>query len=120
MEVQEINGVRALVYPSEGAQFRTDRDAVGLMGVAFEKQASMIVLPVTRLDPDFFRLKTRLAGEFIEKFVNYRVRLVVLGDISEQMNESTALRDFVRESNRGRDIWFLNDLEQLELRLNRR
>src|SRR5215475_3482454 len=98
MEIREINGVRALFHQAEGAQFRTDRDAVGLVAVAFENKASLIVLPVTRLDPDFFRLKTRLAGEFIEKFVNYRVRLVVLGDISEQINGSTALRDFVRES----------------------
>ena len=117
MEVREINGIRALFYPAEGTQFRTDRDAVGLLGVAFENKVSLIVLPATRLDPDFFRLNTRLAGEFIEKFVNYRVRLAVVGDISEQVHESTALRDFVRESNRGRDVWFVNDLEQLELRL---
>jgi len=117
MEIRKIDGVRVLFYPAEGTQFRTDRDAVGLVGVAFEKKASQIVLPATRLDPDFFRLKTRLAGEFIEKFVNYRVRLVVVGDISEHLNECKALRDFVRESNRGRDIWFVNDVEQLELRL---
>jgi hypothetical protein len=77
-----------------------------------------VVIRVGRLDPGFFVLRTGVAGEFVQKFVNYRKRLVVVGDIAAQLAGSDALRDWVREANRGHDIWFLGDLDALEARLS--
>jgi len=115
----ELHGVRVLECAAEGARLRTDRDAVDLIGAAFEHRASLIVLPVERLGDDFFRLRTRIAGEIIQKFVNYRLRLVIVGDISRHLDESSALRAFVNESNRGEHVWFLASLEELDSRLER-
>jgi len=69
------------------------------------------------LADDFFDLSTRLAGEFVQKFVNYGVALAIVGDISAHVAASTALRDSVTESNRGRHLWFAGDLEALAARL---
>ena len=63
--------------------------------------AGRVAIPVARLDPAFFQLATRLAGEVAQKFVNYRIRLAIVGDISPQCAQSKALRDFVHESNQG-------------------
>ena len=54
----------------------------------------------------------------MQKFVNYRRRLAVVGDVSRQLAESSALRDFVREANRGSQLWFLADDGALDDRLN--
>jgi len=70
-----------------------------------------------RLDPAFFQLRTGLAGEILQKFVNYRVRLAILGDFTQPAADSTALRDLIRESNSGRTTWFLPDVAELEARL---
>jgi hypothetical protein len=51
--------------------------------------------------------------------VNYRLRLAVLGDISRHVAESTALRDFVYESNQGNQLWFLGGVEELDERLRK-
>ncbi|MBV8683896.1 MAG: DUF4180 domain-containing protein [Caulobacteraceae bacterium] len=72
------------------------------------------MIPVSRIDDAFFQLRTRLAGGIVQKFVNYRLRLVVLGDISPWTDKSEALQDYVRESNRGRALWFVTDLAELE------
>jgi hypothetical protein len=48
--------------------------------------------------------------------VNYGLRLAVVGDISELLERSGALRDFVRESNRGRQVWFVADEAELAAR----
>ena len=79
--------------------------------------ATLIVIPVECLDDDFFRLQTRIAGELIQKFVQYRRRLAIVGDISRHLAESSALRAFVYESNRGNEVWFLATREELEQRL---
>ncbi|MDA4835826.1 DUF4180 domain-containing protein, partial [Enterobacter hormaechei] len=59
----------------------------------------------------------RIAGEVIQKFVNYQIRLAILGDISAWADTSKPLRDFVYETNRGRSLWFIRDLAELDQRL---
>jgi hypothetical protein len=115
--VREIAGLRVLVCAAEGDPIGADRDAVDLLGEAMSGDANMVAIPVTRLSPAFLDLKTRLAGELLQKFVNYGRRVAIVGDVSAAVARSDALRDFVRESNRGRHIWFVDDLEALKRRL---
>lgn len=75
------------------------------------------MLPVRRLADEFFTLRTGVAGELVQKFVNYRLPVVVVGDISAHVARSIALRDFVTESNRGRQLWFVETMAELEERL---
>jgi hypothetical protein len=103
-----------LYCDTEGKKLRTERDATDLISEALCQSASLVVIPVERLHEDFFRLKTRVAGEFLQKFVNYRRRVAILGDISRYVEESDALRDFVYECNRGDHIWFVMSVEELE------
>jgi hypothetical protein len=53
----------------------------------------------------------------MQKFVNYGVRLAIVGDISAHVAASTPFRDLVYESNRGRQVWFVADLDALDSRL---
>lgn len=109
----ELRGVRVFEYAAEGAPPRTGRDAADLLSAAWEHQASVLVFPVQRLGDDFFNLKTRIAGEVLQKLVQYRMRVAIVGDISRYVAESTALRDFVYESNRGDQVRFVASLEEL-------
>jgi hypothetical protein len=52
--------------------------------------------------------------------VTYRLLLVIVGDISQHVEASSALRDFVGETNRGDHVWFLSTLEELDERLAQR
>jgi hypothetical protein len=115
----ELHGMRIFECAAEGAQLQKDRDAVELVGLAWQHRANFIVIPVERLSDDFFRPKTRVAGEIIQKFVTYHLRVAIVGDISRHVSESSALRDFVYESNRGDQVWFVADLEELAERLRK-
>ena len=115
--IETRNGIRILNCDPNGPVIRTDRDAVDLIGAALSERCSMVVLPVERLGDDFFKLKTRILGEVIQKFVNYERRLAILGDIERHLAASQALRDFVYETNRGHQVWFVADRAQLESRL---
>lgn len=115
--VRELAGERAFVCADDGPLLGSERDAADLVGETLGADARLIVIPVRRLSAGFFELRTRLAGEMLQKFVNYRRRVAILGDISAQVEGSDALRDFVRESNRGQWVWFVPDLESLERKL---
>jgi hypothetical protein len=113
----EVHGVCIFACAPEGKKLRGDRDAVALIEEAIRHDADLILIPVERLADDFFRLRTRVAGEIIQKFVAYRRRIAIAGDISQYLEESSALRDFVYESNRGEQVWFVANPEELERKL---
>lgn len=106
-----------MVCPGGGKKLRTGRDAVELIGEALQAGAGMVVIPMERLDEDFFRLRTGVAGEFLQKFVTYKLRLAIVGNISAYLSESSVLRDFVYEANRGGHFWFADSREALDQRL---
>ncbi|CAL9531651.1 hypothetical protein SUDANB171_04036 [Streptomyces sp. enrichment culture] len=115
--VQQLSGAQVLVCPADGPPVRDERAATDLIGEGWYLGATWVALPATRLGDDFFRLSTRVAGDIVQKFATYRLGLAVIGDISRQVEGSTPLRDFVRESNRGGQLWFLPDLDALRTRL---
>lgn len=107
-----------LVCAAEGAPLASERDALDLIGEAHGANATLVVIPVTRLDDRFFDLSTRIAGEMLQKFTNYGFHVAIVGDISAWTANSGALTDFVRESNKGRSVWFVADMDALEARLD--
>jgi hypothetical protein len=117
MNIYVLHGIRILECNPGGPLLRTAQDANDLIGEASSADASLVVLPANRLPPEFFELRTGLAGEMLQKFVNYRKRLAILGDLSAYTQESKSLRDFVTECNRGGSIWFLSSRDELETRL---
>ncbi|MBA4866498.1 DUF4180 domain-containing protein [Streptomyces sp. PSKA54] len=115
--LEKIHDVPVLMCAAEGAAIEGERDALDLIGDATYQGARWVVVPAQRFGDDFFHLRTRIAGHIVQKFAQYGMGLVVLGDISRHLKTSSALEDFVRESNGGRQLWFLQDKEQLADRL---
>lgn len=116
--LQHIHGVPVHFCSPDGPLVNSGQDALDLI-VNSSREATWLVIPATRFDTSFFELSTRIAGEIAQKFVNYHMGFAMLGDISQHTAESESLAAFVRESNRGRHIWFVSDVEDLERQLAR-
>jgi Domain of unknown function (DUF4180) len=110
-----ISGVPVLRCAATGPVLDGDRSAADLVGAA--GHLDVVAVPVARLAPEFFSLRTGVAGAVVQKFATYRLRLAVVGDIAAHVAASTALRDFVREANRGGQTWFVADEAELAARL---
>jgi len=114
--ITTLRNVPILECAADGRAIRYD-EAVDLIGEALGAGVDWVAIPAARLGDEFFRLRTGVAGDVIQKFVTYGRRLAILGDISPYVAASEALRDFVIESNRGAHVWFVRDLAELEGRL---
>ena len=112
-----IEGRSVFLCSAGGTLLCGTKAAIDLISQARSKGAEMVVVPVERFGPEFFQLQTGAAGEFLQKFVTYQVPIVILGDTSAAVAESRALRDLIRESNKGDAIWFLATAEDLRLRI---
>lgn len=114
---EDVHGTPVLFCSADGDPVRDERAATDLIGDAISHGAAWVSVPVERLEDDFFRLRSGVAGGIVQKFANYRIGLAVVGDIGRHLSTGAALTDFVRECNRGRQLWFVQDVVELRERL---
>ncbi|MHA6298378.1 DUF4180 domain-containing protein [Devosia sp. CAU 1758] len=120
MAVETINRINVFFVASEGAALSSEQDALDLLGETYGTETDMIVVPASRFAPEFFDLSTRMAGHFFQKLQNYKMRLVILGNVSQPLAASKALRDFVGETNRIGHHLFAADRTALDAALSQK
>lgn len=107
-EVIKRNNTRIAVVSSDEVLITDTQSALDLMmTVKYETGCTNIAVNKEAITGDFFILSTCLAGEILQKFINYGVRFAVYGDFSGYA--SKPLKDFMYESNLGKDIYFQPD-----------
>ncbi|WP_276357663.1 DUF4180 domain-containing protein [Cohnella caldifontis] len=119
MKINKIieNGVEIALIESDERLVTDTQSALDLMAtIRYETGCDRFILPKTALSEEFFDLKTGLAGEILQKFINYYVKLAIVGDFS--VHTSKSLKDFIYECNKGKDIFFLPDEKQAIERLS--
>lgn len=77
--------------------------------------AEKVIVHQQSLDESFFDLRTGLAGEMLQKVVNYRLQLAIVGDFT--IYDSKSLKAFMNESNRSNTINFVSTVEEALKRL---
>lgn len=115
--IHQLGDSKVLMLDASGGEFDTDGLANDLIGLAWGHEASVIAVPAEAMPGRFYELRSGLLGEVTQKFANYRLQLVILGDVSQHVAASTAFRDYVHEANGGRTLWFEADLDALAVRL---
>jgi hypothetical protein len=91
------------------------QDALDLITSTDTSGCDRFIIFQKNLHKDFFNLGSGLAGNILQKFSNYRIRLAIIGDYSGFKSKN--LNDFIRESNRVGHILFLNSIEEAIARL---
>lgn len=114
-ELIEKDGARVYHVTATDAPIRTRDDALALLFGHGQSGLAGIAIDDGCFHPDFFRLKTGIAGEILQMFVNYRSRLAIIGDFSKYPGDS--LRDFIGECNRGRQTFFVAGIDEAVRRL---
>lgn len=89
---------------------QTAADGLDLMGNIYYQGIDKIILHQQNITPAFFDLKTKMAGEILQKFSTYRVRLAIVGDYSTFSSKS--LQDFIYESNKGKQVNFVGSVSE--------
>ena len=100
----QTDGLTFLEIRSEEQFINNVQDVLDLFGELYGQYYDGIILYERNIIPDFFDLQTKLAGEILQKFSNYRIRLVIVGDWSKYTSRS--LEAFITESNKGKTVNF--------------
>lgn len=112
----EQNGIKVVVVTSDEKVITDTQSALDLLAtVNYETGANRIVINKENIVDTFFVLSTGLAGEILQKFVNYHTKVAIYGNYTEYT--SKPLQDFIYESNKGNNIFFVSTKEEAIERL---
>lgn len=92
----------------ENFLIKQPQDVLDIFGDLMSRDCERIIIHERSLHADFFDLKTRLAGEVLQKFSNYRVKLAIVGNFAKY--ESKSLRDFIFECNKSNYVFFTDNI----------
>ncbi|WP_028610093.1 DUF4180 domain-containing protein [Paenibacillus harenae] len=114
----EAGGGNIAVVSGDGVLITDVQSALDFIAtVRYEADCDRFVINKSLLSESFFDLKTRLAGEILQKFINYHVKAAIVGDFSAYSSRS--LQDFIYECNCGRDFFFLPTEQEAIERLSK-
>ena len=110
IKTHNLNDTKIAEVISEVKIINKIEDGLDLLGNLYYQGFDKIILHEKNITPDFFNLKSGIAGEILQKFSTYRVRLAIVGDFSKYTSKS--LNDFIFESNKGRHINFVPSITE--------
>lgn len=107
----EKNGIACAVVNSNEIVITDAQSALDvLMSAKYDIGTKNIVVDKKLITEDFFILSKGLAGEILQKYVNYGGRIAIYGDYSHYT--SKPLKDFIYESNTGKDVFFVTTRDE--------
>ncbi|MDO4719582.1 MAG: DUF4180 domain-containing protein [Peptostreptococcaceae bacterium] len=99
---------RVVRIEDESIMISDERSALDVfMTIAYETGENRFIIGKGNLAEDFFHLSNKIAGGILQKLINYRMKLAIIGDFSKY--DSKALKDFIYECNNGKDIFFVEN-----------
>ena len=116
LETRNENGRLVAVVSGEEKLITGTQAALDLaMTVKYETGAQRLAIPKKLVAEEFFILSSGMAGEILQKYINYQIKMAVWGDFSRYT--SKPLHDFIYESNQGRDFFFVGTEKEAVERL---
>ncbi|USG66565.1 DUF4180 domain-containing protein [Brevibacillus ruminantium] len=104
--VDQRNDSKVAIISGDGVLIENVNDALDILGnVGYNGMDKMLVRK-ENITEDFFELKTGLAGEILQKFTNYRMKIAIVGEFGHYNSKS--LNDFIYESNKGKMVAFVS------------
>ncbi|MCJ7932220.1 MAG: DUF4180 domain-containing protein [Chryseobacterium sp.] len=104
-----INNIKIAEVISDDMIIQSVQDGLDILGDIYYQGFDKVILYEKNITPGFFDLKTKIAGEILQKFSNYRIGLAIVGDFSKYKSKS--MKDFIFESNTTKHINFVEMLE---------
>ncbi|WP_372008639.1 DUF4180 domain-containing protein [Paenibacillus chitinolyticus] len=96
---------KVAVISSEDVVISSVNDALDLMAdIRYNHECDKVLLRKEQLTEDFFELKTKLAGDILQKYINYQLKIAIVGEFSGYNSKS--LNDFIYECNHGNNVFF--------------
>lgn len=114
-QIHELHGIKIAEVVGDEVLVRSGQDVLDLVGQLYGTETHHLILWEEQLDPRFFDLRTGVAGDILQKFVNYHLTVAIVGQFDRY--QSQALHSLMLESNKGNDLFFTSTVSEAIERL---
>lgn len=111
-QIKESNNKKYLEFIATATPLSTENDALELVALCGENNTNLLMLHNSTLSEDFFKLKTRVAGNILQKFMNYNIKAVAV--IPNEIIQKGRFRELAIETNRGNHFRIYQSKDEAE------
>lgn len=109
--VKKINNIEIAIVQSDEVIIKDAQSTLDFIAtVGYETNCNRVIINKNAIIEEFFDLSTCIAGEALQKIINYDNKIAIVGDFSCYTSKS--LKDFIYESNSGKDIFFVSSEQE--------
>ncbi|MFI8706016.1 DUF4180 domain-containing protein [Bacillus sp. NPDC077411] len=110
--VMEKNNKKYIECVSVRRQICSEKDVLDFVGICAENDVYTLIFYVDAFSEDFFNLKTGLAGMMLQKFINYHIKVAVILENEEKLNNR--FKEMIMEANKGNDFRTFKNMTDAE------
>ncbi len=111
-KIIDLNDKKYIELFSATTPLSTENDALDLLSLCWEHEACALMIHYEALSEDFFKLKTKVAGNIIQKFINYNLKSVAV--IPDEIIQKGRFREMALEVNKGNHFRMYGNKEEAE------
>lgn len=98
-KVNELNQQKYIECAVEAPPIANQKDALEWVSICSENEVCRLMLHAENLTEDFFKLRTGVAGDILQKLVTYEIKIAAI--LTPELVNQGRFRDMVLEANRG-------------------
>jgi hypothetical protein len=111
-QIREINNKKYIELISTSSPLSTENDALDLVALCIENATNLLMIHYVALSQDFFKLKTKVAGNMLQKFINYNIKATAI--IPDDILHKGRFREMALETNKGNHFRMYEKIEEAE------
>lgn len=108
----EIENKKYIEFISTSEPLSTENDALDFIALCWEHEANALMIHYETLSEDFFNLKTKVAGNIIQKFINYGIKAATI--VPQETIQEGRFKEMAMETNKGNHFRLYESKEEAE------
>lgn len=111
-QIRQIDNKKYIELISTTEPLSTENDALDLISLCWEHEANALMIHYEVLSEDFFKLKTKVAGNIIQKFINYNIKAATI--VPHETIQKGRFKEMAMEMNKGNHFRLYENNEEAE------
>lgn len=106
------NNKSYIIFNEIGSKINSEDDMLDIISACFESGINSVMIDGRIVADELYDLKTKLFGTFLQKIINYKIKVVFI--INEERTMNDRFKELALELNKGHDIRFYNNTEDAQ------
>ncbi|EPR14069.1 DUF4180 domain-containing protein [Ruminiclostridium papyrosolvens] len=111
-QIRKIGSKKYIEVISTTESISTENDALDLIALCWEHEANALMIHYETLSEDFFKLKTKVASNIIQKFINYGIKAAAI--VPQETIQKGRFKEMALETNKGNHFRLYESKEEVE------